>query len=89
MTKDNQMIYLSIHGIKDGKETGYGLSPKARGIILHRILELFWQEVKTQACLKALSKIDKEEKINRHIEQAFSELPTFTYEILGVDFIML
>lgn len=49
-----------------------GLTPKDRGILLHSALESFWQKIKSQAQLNALSNTEYEAELNTAIELAFN-----------------
>jgi len=50
-----------------------GLDAMGRGSLLHRVLELFWQEIRNQARLLALSGDELERIITEKVEQAISE----------------
>lgn len=49
-----------------------GLTPKDRGILLHSALESFWQKIKSQANLNALSTTDLDLELSAAIELAFN-----------------
>jgi probable DNA repair protein len=51
-----------------------GLDDKNRGILVHRALECFWREIKTQQTLNSLSEDALEEQLNKHIQQAIKAL---------------
>ncbi len=50
-----------------------GMQANKSGILVHRILELFWQETQTQVALLSLSDEALMARLQTHIEQAFSE----------------
>ncbi len=49
------------------EEAAFGLDAPARGEVVHQVLQLFWEEVKTQDALRAMSPGDREACLQRHI----------------------
>lgn len=45
-----------------------------QGSLIHAVLELFWKQTETQVALLALSEEEKIERLQTHIDTAFSEL---------------
>ena len=60
--------------IKEAREVVSGLDDLDRGTLVHRILETFWQETKTQAQLLNLTEAQLSQCINTHIQQALDEI---------------
>ncbi len=50
-----------------------GVQTNKQGILVHRILELFWQETQTQVALLSLNEEALMARLQTHIEQAFEE----------------
>jgi len=50
-----------------------GLKPTEKGIIVHKILELIWHEIKDSRTLKALSDEKLKELINKNIDKAIDD----------------
>ena len=59
MTQDNQMIYLSIHGIKDGKESDAYVASR------HRQFQK-WQKLGT----KHIYELDTEQALAKSVDEA-------------------
>lgn len=51
-----------------------GVQTNKQGILVHRILELFWQETQTQSALLALDDSALMQRLQCHIKQAFDEV---------------
>jgi hypothetical protein len=51
-----------------------GLDPRIQGTSIHRVLELFWSDVKTSAALKAMDDDQLAEKVDQKIEAASDQL---------------
>jgi probable DNA repair protein len=53
----------------DGLETPVdGISPTLHGSLVHRVLELFWQETRSQAALLELDEAELSGRLRRHVE---------------------
>ncbi len=52
----------------------YGLTPREKGIVLHRALELIWRSLQTQQALLALSEVDLTQLIQDKSEQALLQI---------------
>ena len=50
-----------------------GISPMLHGSLVHRVLELFWQEIKRQSALLALDDETLLEIVQKHVDQVTSE----------------
>ncbi len=64
----------------------YGLTPMARGILLHRVLEHFWQSTRTQERLLTLNDTTLYETLQTSVQRALKETPFEQFEILGSQF---
>ena len=53
-----------------------GFSPQQRGIILHEVLEYFWEDMKTHEALVQLTQEERAQKVLQSIERAFSAFTT-------------
>lgn len=61
-------------GAKYGLQTvEEGLQDSKQGIVVHRILERFWQDIQTQEALNTLSEEELKTQLNQLIEQVFAE----------------
>jgi ATP-dependent helicase/nuclease subunit B len=49
-----------------------GLDPSERGNLVHRVLEHFWSEVKSQAALQRMTQRERDAQLNRSIDIAFA-----------------
>jgi probable DNA repair protein len=54
------------------ESAGMGLDAGESGSMLHRALQHFWKEVKTQDALRSMSWAERERKLGRSIEEALS-----------------
>ena len=54
------------------EDHGLGLDARATGSLLHRAMELFWTEVKTQAALRALDEAEQRSTAARAVKEAIS-----------------
>ena len=50
----------------------FGLDARARGDVVHQILENFWAETKSQPALRQLSRKQRGDRLDEHITQALS-----------------
>jgi len=50
-----------------------GVSPRTQGTIVHRVLERFWQDTKSQTKLLASTSDEHRECLRRHIDEALAE----------------
>ncbi len=55
------------------QEFGEGLSPNDQGIVMHRALQRFWDEIKTQENLLAVGAEQLRQKIRKHIADALRD----------------
>jgi len=58
----------------EGIEEANDLTPLDRGLLIHRVLELFWQQVQSQQSLLALSENECDEIIDNCITEALNPL---------------
>ena len=58
----------------DGLETPVdGISPILHGLLVHRVLELFWKEIKTQAALLQLDQETLSAQVRKHVDFVTSD----------------
>lgn len=50
-----------------------GVDPKLRGQLLHRALQLIWEELQTQSNLQARTKVQLEELVRRNVDRSLKE----------------
>lgn len=62
-------------GIRDLEEPELGLDPRQRGTFLHRAMELFWLQTRTQAALLDLDEEALEERVVESVTSALAEDP--------------
>lgn len=67
-------------GSKPIEDAAFGLDARARGNIVHDILEKFWAELQTQSALRALSPEARRARLDHYIEQALSPWQTAAAE---------
>jgi ATP-dependent helicase/nuclease subunit B len=60
--------------IKEQHREALGLSPRERGLLVHRVLELIWTQLKTQAKLLSLDQDAVKDLIIQNTNQAIAEL---------------
>lgn len=77
-------------GAKPLAEVQIGLDAMRRGSLLHKVLELFWRDVKSQAGLLALNDDELERSIEEKVQQAIAEQAqksprTFTERFTAVE----
>jgi ATP-dependent helicase/nuclease subunit B len=60
--------------IKEQHREALGLSPRERGLLVHRVLELIWTQLKEQSALLALEQKAVKELIKQKTNQAITEL---------------
>lgn len=65
-------------------EPGPGLSALERGNLVHRGLEIFWRQTKTQAELLALSEEEKGQRLELAITTALDETARYRPELNGI-----
>ncbi len=56
------------------EDRGLGLDARATGSLLHRAMELFWTEVKTQAALRALGDAEQRSAVARAVREAIAPM---------------
>ena len=59
-------------GSKPLEPAVFGLDPRARGEVVHSVLEQFWRETETQANLRKLSHQERSDRLHQHITDALS-----------------
>lgn len=59
-------------GSKPLEDAAFGLHARARGEVVHQILEDFWAEVRTQTALRQLSRDERRDRLDQHITSALS-----------------
>lgn len=59
-------------GSKPLEEATLGLDARARGEVVHQILEHFWAETKSQTALRQLSRDGRSDRLDQHITGALS-----------------
>lgn len=59
-------------GSKPLEDAAFGLDARARGDIVHCILQDFWAEIKTQSALRALSPAERRARLDHHIDTALA-----------------
>jgi ATP-dependent helicase/nuclease subunit B len=58
----------------EGLETpADGISPMLHGSLLHRVLEGFWHETRSQAELRALEPVSRRQRLKTHIDRVLAE----------------
>lgn len=69
--------------ISPAPKPGLGISKSDRGTLVHKALEQFWQEVKTQQNLCSLTAIELEQLINKHLEKSLATIiiPDTLYQL--------
>lgn len=67
-------------GARALEETEAGLPAKSRGSIIHKILELFWKEVKNHKNLTEFKDEDLRDKIHQLVTTALNELAPFIHK---------
>lgn len=73
-------------GARPLPEPSPGLSVLERGNLLHRCLEIFWQQTQTQNALLALNEDDKNQRLNMAIASALDETARYRPELNGLRF---
>ncbi len=72
------MAYIDYRlGAKYGlQEVEDSLQNTNQGTLIHAVLEMFWQELKTQSSLLTMTDEEKNQSLKKHIDSAFEELQT-------------
>lgn len=61
-------------GVREFPEPAIGLDPRIQGTMIHKILELFWGDVRTSWALHEMSSMQRREKIRSAVAQASEQL---------------